>query len=131
SISLCQNCASSDFFVSLRRLGDFTKPLVGLANLVVGVAGFEPATPTSRTLCFILLPLKIRQISWCSFAFVPIRSRPFCRQSVAATCGRRSRLLRRLDGRDDDGRRLLPGFRRSSRDSQPFAKGRRRSASPR
>ena len=35
----------------LRRLGDFTKPLVGLVKRVVGVAGFEPATPTSRTWC--------------------------------------------------------------------------------
>src|SRR5262249_14380476 len=33
----------------LRRYRDFTKPLCGLVNRVVGVAGFEPATPTSRT----------------------------------------------------------------------------------
>ncbi len=49
--SLCQNCASEAFFVFLRRFGKFTKPLSGLVNLMVGVAGFEPATPTSRTWC--------------------------------------------------------------------------------
>src|SRR5215510_3868982 len=35
----------------LRRFRKFTKRLVGLVNLLVGVAGFEPATPTSRTWC--------------------------------------------------------------------------------
>src|SRR5215475_11737202 len=35
----------------LRRFRKFTKRLNGLVKLVVGVAGFEPATPTSRTWC--------------------------------------------------------------------------------
>ena len=30
----------------LRKFGEFTKPLVGLVKRVVGVAGFEPATPS-------------------------------------------------------------------------------------
>jgi hypothetical protein len=49
--SLCQICASEALLVFLRRFGKFTKRLNSLANLMVGVAGFEPATPTSRTWC--------------------------------------------------------------------------------
>jgi hypothetical protein len=37
--------------VFLRGIGMLTKPLGGLVNLLVGVAGFEPATPSSRTRC--------------------------------------------------------------------------------
>ena len=35
----------------LRRFRKFTKRLNGLVKRMVGVAGFEPATPTSRTWC--------------------------------------------------------------------------------
>src|SRR5262245_52168425 len=35
----------------LRRFRKFTKRLNGLVKRLVGVAGFEPATPTSRTWC--------------------------------------------------------------------------------
>ena len=49
--SLYTHCGSEDFFAFLRRFGKFNKRLNSLANLMVGVAGFEPATPTSRTWC--------------------------------------------------------------------------------
>src|SRR5215469_7798692 len=45
------SCDGWTVLMFLRRFRKFTKRLNGLANQMVGVAGFEPATPTSRTWC--------------------------------------------------------------------------------
>src|SRR5262245_2264855 len=96
---------------------------------MVGVAGFEPATPSSRTRRLIAPPLKSRQFLSLLTTFVAFCSRGFCPVSVPVT---RPPLPPPPAGnRDDDARIGLAAVRLSSRGSPPPAIDRRRSASPR
>src|SRR5262249_48882823 len=96
---------------------------------LVGVAGFEPATPSSRTRRLNAPPLKTRQFSSRSTTFVAFCSRGFCPISVPVT--RRLPPPPRAGNRDDGAHSGPAAVRLSSRGSPPPAIDRRRFASPR
>src|SRR5262249_44360338 len=87
---------------------------------LVGVAGFEPATPSSRTRLSISRLLKIRQFSSRSATFVHVR----LSYSGAGNGAGRTRRERPTDNRDGDDRSGSSVFRRSFQGSQQPPKDR-------
>src|SRR5262245_47601256 len=96
---------------------------------MVGVAGFEPATPSSRTRRFITLDLKSYRFLSRLMTLVAFCSRSFCPISVPVS--RRLPPPHHAGNRDDDAHNGLAAVRLSSRGSPTPAIDRRRFASPR
>jgi hypothetical protein len=84
------------------------------AKLLVGVAGFEPATPTSRTWFSSSLSLKNQRFSSRSRTFVHVRLLHFGAEYGAG----RTHSARLTDNPDDDDRSGSSESQRSSRDNQ-------------
>src|SRR5258708_9575655 len=94
-----------------------------LGNMV-GVAGFEPATPSSRTRCIAISPSKYQRYLSRSEPFVSFCSRYFCPHTVPLT------LPRLAPGSPGDGvLSRLQAAAPSCRESRRHAKDRRRPAS--